>query len=148
MYVELARENSFQQIANIVESLRAQTDFKLEQFNWNSESILSELASAQTLIVQDEQKIVSFLCYRESADAIEITVLATKPGRQKQGWQSLLLEDLKKHQVSVHKPILLEVHAKNTRAQSLYKNRGFLEVARRKNYYRDGSEALVLQLQS
>ncbi|MGZ3690794.1 MAG: GNAT family N-acetyltransferase [Pseudobdellovibrio sp.] len=144
--IRVAGVEHFQQIANIVESLRAHANFRLEQFNWNSDSIIEELGQAKTLVIEDEQKIVSFLCYRESADAVEITALATKPDRQKQGFQTLLLEELKKRLLS--QPILLEVHAQNMRAQTLYKHLGFIEISRRKNYYRDGSAAIVLKFQS
>lgn len=42
--------------------------------------------------------------------------------------------------------VLLEVAAGNAAAQSLYRRRGFVEVGRRRRYYRDGSDALVLSL--
>ena len=40
--------------------------------------------------------------------------------------------------------VLLEVRAGNTAARGLYARLGFSEVARRRSYYRDGDDALVL----
>ncbi len=144
--ISIAKKDDYQQIANIVELLRAQADFKMQQFNWNSDSIIEELEKAQTLVVQENQQIVSFLCFRESLDFVEITALATKPSRQKQGWQGLLLEDLKSRYGESEKSILLEVHIQNLKAKTLYTHKGFEEISRRKNYYTDGGDALVLQL--
>lgn len=44
--------------------------------------------------------------------------------------------------------VLLEVRAANTAAIGLYTALGFTEVARRRSYYRDGDDAVVLALET
>ncbi len=55
----------------------------------------------------------------------------------------LLLEELKGKGV---KRLLLEVSDKNIPAIGLYRSLGFLESGRRRNYYPDGSDALLMEL--
>ncbi len=43
--------------------------------------------------------------------------------------------------------MLLEVSADNTAALAFYAAEGFVEIARRRRYYRDGSDAVVLERQ-
>ena len=54
-----------------------------------------------------------------------------------------LLEELKGRGV---KKLHLEVSEKNLPALGLYKSFGFHEVGRRKNYYPDGSDAILMEL--
>ncbi len=54
-----------------------------------------------------------------------------------------LLEEMKKEGV---KKLLLEVSDKNITALGLYRSFGFREVGRRKNYYSDGSDAILMEL--
>ena len=41
--------------------------------------------------------------------------------------------------------MLLEVRADNTAALAFYAAEGFVEIARRRRYYRDGTDAVVLR---
>ena len=54
----------------------------------------------------------------------------------------LLLEELKRMGV---KKLLLEVSDKNLPALGLYRSFGFREVGRRKNYYPDRSDAILME---
>ncbi len=42
--------------------------------------------------------------------------------------------------------VLLEVRADNPRAQALYRRFGFAQIHTRRRYYRDGVDALIMQL--
>ncbi len=44
--------------------------------------------------------------------------------------------------------VLLEVHEMNLKAIKLYAALGFVELRRRKNYYQDGSAALLMTLKT
>lgn len=79
-----------------------------------------------------------------SMDLLEIICLATAPRFQRQGVMELLLETLR----SRAREIWLEVHGGNGRAIAFYQKMGFVTVGRRKNYYKDGGEALLLSLES
>ena len=41
--------------------------------------------------------------------------------------------------------MLLEVSARNTGALAFYGAEGFTEIARRRRYYRDGADAVVME---
>ena len=43
--------------------------------------------------------------------------------------------------------IHLEVSEKNTAALALYEKSGFREIARRRKYYKDGSDAVVMKME-
>ena len=117
------------------------------QFNWTPQSLSEELLKCRALVVgsQDGQRVFSFLCFRESLDFFEITVLATLPEKRNQGLQTLLIKELLGLARKELKPILLEVHEENYGAIRLYKQLGFREISRRKSYYGDGKTALIFQ---
>jgi len=78
-----------------------------------------------------------------SADLLYIYVM---PAARGQGLATLMLTSLieELEQNSQLEALLLEVRPSNTAAMTLYKNLGFLEVGRRKRYYSDGEDAMVL----
>lgn len=144
MKIQLATANDTPYILKLIEQLQLQPNFSIAQFNWSTLTLSEELAVAQTYVVDIEARIAAFLCFRESGDTIDITVLATSPDNQRQGLQSLLLQKLIELAASLNKKIMLEVHSNNFSAISLYKRNGFKELVRRKSYYRDGADALVM----
>ena len=44
--------------------------------------------------------------------------------------------------------LILEVSSQNTSALALYRGRGFVEIHRRPGYYRDGSDAVIMEKRS
>ncbi len=55
---------------------------------------------------------------------------------------NFLIEECKKVKVE---SIFLEVRRSNSPALHIYRKRGFIEIAVRKNYYENGEDALVMQ---
>ena len=55
---------------------------------------------------------------------------------------TLVENELKKSGV---KKIFLEVSTNNFPALNLYKNNGFVQISVRKNYYEDGSDAILME---
>ena len=78
-------------------------------------------------------------------DELHITSLGVDPLHREMGIGKLLLSTLllKAHKFGV-KHATLEVKKKNSKAISLYKNLGFQVAGYRPNYYKDGSEAIIL----
>ena len=113
-------------------------------FNWPAAKLKTELSLVETLVLEMDQKIVSFLCYRDLGDLFEISVLGTHPQFFRQGYQSDLIKCLQVLAAKQQRRIILEVHLQNEEARPLYLKLGFLEIHRRKNYYPDGGCALVL----
>jgi ribosomal-protein-alanine N-acetyltransferase len=86
------------------------------------------------------------LLARLAADEAEILTLAVAPPARRQRRASALLATAAARAVTAGaRAMFLEVAADNTPARSLYAAAGFVEVGRRRRYYADGSDALVLR---
>ena len=89
-----------------------------------------------------------FILARIAADEAEILTLAVQPERRRLGLgAALLAEALREAKTRGATAMLLEVAEPNLAARALYDRFGFAEVGRRRRYYPDGSDALVLQRQ-
>jgi ribosomal-protein-alanine N-acetyltransferase len=87
-----------------------------------------------------------FILARVAADEAEILTLAVHPNRRRAGLGAALLEAaLRKAADCGAIAMLLEVAEPNEAAHALYTQFGFTEVGRRKRYYSDGTDALVLR---
>ena len=83
---------------------------------------------------------------RVAADEAEILTLAVMPDARRRGVGRLLLSGAVAVAESARAGTLfLEVSALNGPARTLYGQAGFAEVGRRRGYYADGSDALILR---
>ncbi len=86
-----------------------------------------------------------FVLARVAADEAEILTLAVIPAARRGGRGHALLRAAEhKAAASGARKMFLEVAPANLAARALYSSAGYAEVGRRKNYYRDGSDALLL----
>jgi len=78
-------------------------------------------------------------------DELHITFIAVHPIHQRKGLGRLLISDLIKRSKSLQtNRIYLEVKNHNETAKAFYKSMGFKTVGYRSNFYKDGSDALLL----
>ncbi len=78
-------------------------------------------------------------------DELQITFLAVHPLYQRKGLGKFLLSDLiKRSKLLKTNHIHLEVKDNNESAKAFYKIMGFKTVGFRSNFYKDGSDALIL----
>ncbi len=83
---------------------------------------------------------------RAVVDEAEILTLAVMPAHRRSGIARALLAEASAHAAERGARVLfLEVSTRNAPARALYGNAGFTEAARRRDYYRDGSDALLLR---
>jgi ribosomal-protein-alanine N-acetyltransferase len=83
---------------------------------------------------------------RLAADEAEILTLAVAPEARRRGVGRHLIEDAAQRLAAAGAVALfLEVSTSNTSARALYESSGFEPVGRRRNYYPDGTDALVLR---
>ncbi len=83
---------------------------------------------------------------RVAADEAEILTVAVLPEARRQGLGRSLLEAAAEQAVARGAVALfLEVSTANGPAQALYATCGFVPVGRRRRYYPDGADALVLR---
>ncbi|MBW4485006.1 MAG: ribosomal protein S18-alanine N-acetyltransferase [Tildeniella torsiva UHER 1998/13D] len=112
----------------------------------------SDLAEAQPqpfpplgLNASDESTLLGLGCYWAILDEAHITVLAVDFRYQRRGLGKWLLVNLLTD--ACDRPLTratLEVRPSNSRALALYESFGFETLGRRRRYYADGEDALVL----
>jgi [ribosomal protein S18]-alanine N-acetyltransferase len=82
---------------------------------------------------------------RHAADEAEILTIAVVPAARRAGLGARLLRAAEAYAISQGaRKMFLEVAPDNLPAAELYGAAGYLEVGRRRRYYPDGSDALVL----
>lgn len=82
-------------------------------------------------------------------DELHILEIAVQPEYRRQGVASLLLGELVKHHGKLGaRKALLEYRAVDSQTSgALYRKMGFVEVGRRKKYYKDGQDAVLMDKQ-
>lgn len=121
--------------------------WSLEGYRREIESPNSILRLLQTDAVSpdSESGLVGMGCCWAILDEAHITVLAIAPAYQRQGLgQYLLLALLQAAQQRQLKQATLEVRATNAAALGLYHAFNFQTLGRRRRYYQDGEDALIL----
>ena len=79
-------------------------------------------------------------------DELHLTFIAVHPMHQRKGLGRFLLSDLIKRSKSLQtNHIHLEVKNNNEPAKAFYKAMGFKTIGNRSNFYKDGSDALILK---
>ena len=86
-----------------------------------------------------ENIFAGYLITYDNIDSLDIFEIAVDKNFRKKGIASKLL-----NRINDERKILLEVSEKNEVAINLYKKNGFKMISRRKNYYLDGSDAIVM----
>ncbi|MCO6418874.1 GNAT family N-acetyltransferase [Siccirubricoccus sp. KC 17139] len=87
-----------------------------------------------------------FILARAAAGEAEILTLAVVPAARRRGCGAALLGAALGLAAGLGaEAMFLEVAASNEAAQALYAGAGFLPVGRRRRYYADGGDALVLR---
>jgi len=114
---------------------------------WRTQDIGELLASPGVLALAAclHDAPAGFIMVRTCADEVEILTLATAPGYRRRGAaKALLAAGIARAREGGARRMFLEVSGENAAAAALYAGAGFEEIARRKGYYRDGSDARVL----
>lgn len=101
-----------------------------------------DLPGVQGLIHRDGGLIL----IRVAADEAEVLTLAVTPAARRRGIAAALLRQAAAtlRAQGAHM-LFLEVAVGNTAALALYRQAGFQQVGRRRHYYPDGGDALVLR---
>lgn len=98
-------------------------------------------------LVDEKKEIMGFGGIAFNGADADIQTMVIKPEFQKKGYGKQLLDALlQKVKENNSKRVFLEVVAENKPAISLYLSRKFEQIAKRSNYYPDGSDAVIMQL--
>ncbi len=116
-------------------------------FSWDKEQILSENIFSKKIVLYVENYVAGFLFGEIIYEDASILLLAVKKEHQGKGYGKLLLKTFidicRKEKVE---KISLEVSLENKKAINLYKKSGFKEIGIRRRYYKDGTDALLMEL--
>ncbi len=92
-----------------------------------------------------QSTLTGFILVQCAADEAEILTIAVSPDHQRQGIGTKLLEGAIKHLTAQNiTNLFLDVSSQNHPALALYDRFGFMECGNRPNYYKDGSDAILM----
>jgi ribosomal-protein-alanine N-acetyltransferase len=116
---------------------------------WTRQHFLDELASplaAARIALTGDGEVAGYICCRTIIDEAEILDVAVAPAWRRCGVGALLvrwaLADCRHRGVIT---VGLEVRVSNRAAIALYHDLGFHEAGRRRGYYENGEDALLMQ---
>jgi len=108
---------------------------------WSEPSVHEELTGPRRrAVLACDPDVVGYVVTSAVGDAVDLQRLVVHPGHRRRGLARSLLEA-----VSEDGRMLLEVSASNRAALALYAAEGFRAIHRRPGYYRDGSDAVVME---
>jgi len=113
--------------------------------SWGRDAIALQLALPGVFGSLDARG--GMLLGRVAAGEAEVLTLAVMPSMRRQGIAGALLQAaVAEARARGATALFLEVATGNAAARALYGRAGFVEVGRRRRYYADGSDALVLRV--
>lgn len=116
---------------------------------WSRASLADELVKStrRTWLLEAERAVLAYACFQCLAGEAELLRIAVHTAHRGTGFGHRLLhyglQRLKRDGVTV---CHLEVRADNRAALALYRRHGFVEAGRRRGYYADGMDALLLKV--
>ncbi len=114
---------------------------------WTSAQWQKELNDTERLClgIFNDSKLIALACGWLIVDELHISAIAVHPKHRRCGLAHMILTKLLENaQIRGSKRATLEVQSSNTAAKALYKHCGFITKGSRTNYYKDGSDALIL----
>jgi [ribosomal protein S18]-alanine N-acetyltransferase len=120
---------------------------------WDERALLAELdGPGRRFVVADDPArqpadpadLFGYAVSMTLGDVVDLQRIAVRPDLRRSGLATALLDDLLAHTGAADR-MLLEVSERNVGAVAFYAAHGFDRIDVRPRYYRDGSDALVLQ---
>jgi ribosomal-protein-alanine N-acetyltransferase len=119
---------------------------------WSAASVEEELLGpgrVALVAVSPDGEVAGYAVTLAGGDVVDLQRIGVDPGRRRQGVARALLDAVAGQARRAAVPpdrMLLEVSATNAGALAFYAAAGFTEIDRRRKYYRDGSDAVVMRL--
>jgi ribosomal-protein-alanine N-acetyltransferase len=111
------------------------------------EGVAARVPTTSYFVVEQDGQLVGYAAVSVVQDIAELQRIATAPAARRTGVAGALLHGVTELAVgSGAERLLLEVREDNVGALAFYRRAGFAEIARRAGYYRDGTDAIVLEL--
>lgn len=115
---------------------------------WSEETVRDEVLGPgrHAVVAVEDASVVGYAITMRSDDVVDLQRIAVRPEHRRGGLAGRLLEEvLAAARAGGASRCLLEVGAANTGALAFYAGTGFVEIDRRRRYYRDGSDAVVMR---
>ena len=111
-----------------------------------ADGVSGGLPTVRYLVAEVDGVVVGHATASIVADIAELQRIAVDPAHRRTGLATALLDAVAEAaRAEGADRLLLEVREDNAGALAFYRARGFVEVDRRRRYYRDGATALVLR---
>ena len=109
------------------------------------QGIAAALPTVSYLVAEVDGVVVGHAVASAAGDDAELQRIAVDPAYRRRGLAGELLAAVESRAAADGATrLLLEVREDNAMAAAFYERRGFVEVGRRRGYYRDGAAAVVL----
>lgn len=113
---------------------------------WSEVLVEDEIAGDRHTVLVDDQDAYGAISV--AGDVADLDRIAVMPSRRREGVAHALLDALCAAACAQGATrMMLEVAADNTTAITFYEAYGFTTISRRRGYYRDGIDAIVMQLE-
>ena len=115
---------------------------------WSEAAVKGEVEGPgrHAVVAVERDEVVGYAVTLGSDDLADLQRIAVHPDHQRQGIARTLLDEvLAEAAGSGANRVLLEVSASNAPALAFYAASGFVEIDRRRRYYRDGTDAVVMR---
>ena len=143
MIIREAIKSDFEQVLNIENSCFVDP-YPADHMKYEFE----ENPLNKILVAVEDDKVIAFIDYMITFNSATITQIAVLPKYRKTGIGSKLLNEMEKtfpkDLEDVVENVTLEVRKSNEAAINLYKKDGYEEIVIKKNYYKDGEDAIYM----
>jgi len=114
---------------------------------WSPAQVEAELAGAtrRVMVAEADGRVIGYGAISIAGDVADLTRIVVTESRRRAGVASALLAAL--HDAAARAGVermLLEVAESNVDARAFYATHEYAEISRRRGYYGDGDDALVL----
>ena len=114
---------------------------------WSLDLLKKEIGVDDFIVLQIGDKVVGYGSYYVTANEANLNNVAIDKPYRRKGYANLIMQKLiDKAKAANLNAMTLEVSHLNAVAISLYEKFGFKTEGRRKNYYPDNSDALIMWL--
>ena len=115
---------------------------------WNINIFKTELLNENShyIVLEKNEEIIGFGGFWRNIDEAHITNIVVRKDLRKQGYASIILQNLLLTTYNLQLTTTLEVSENNTAAINLYKKFNFQIVGERKGYYNGQNNAIIMTL--
>jgi ribosomal-protein-alanine N-acetyltransferase len=114
--------------------------------SWSPSQVAADLEAPAryVLVTEIDGRVVGYAAIAVAGDSADLLRIAVADAFRRTGIASALLDDVELLVADAGADrVVLEVAASNIGAREFYRERGYVEIARRSGYYAGGGDALV-----